>query len=163
LIGCKPYYDLALQYQFYHEQQALDALESKLGVGMSCPVQANNRSHQLIFDVGVLSNLNLRSTRPGGDRDGWQANFIWRVEVGDGEFVSQLNYAEIDDQETYSPILANGASRSIQRSFVLLQYRRPYSRNMTFQVNLFHREQSSNIELFTSTESSIEVGFGLAF
>ena len=163
LAGCDPFYDLALQHQLFHNKGTLNALETKLGAGVSCPMTTKGLSHQLVLELGLLNNFNLQSGRPGGDRHGWQANIVWRVEVGGGEFISQFNYTEISDKETYSPILADGADRAIDRNYILFQYRRPYSRNATFLINLFHQEQRSNIELFTNDDTFVEFGVGFSF
>jgi len=158
---CDPYYDLALQHQSYHERSELNAVESKLGAGFSCPFKWLDITQQLIFELGLLSNMALDRGRPGGDRNGWQANLTWRLELGAGELLGQLSYTDYDDRQTYSPILANGAKRSIDRSYLFFQYRKPISNRASFQVNLFYQEQQSNIELFTNNDTSIE--FGLSF
>ena len=163
LAGCDPYYDLALQHQLFHNKGALNALETKLGAGVSCPMTTRGLAHQLVLEFGLLSNLNLQSGRPGGNRSGWQTNLIWRVEIGGGEFISQFNFTAMDDQEAYSPILADGADRAIDRNYVLFQYRRPYSKNATFLINLFHQEQRSNIELFSNDDTFVEFGVGFSF
>lgn len=163
VVGCDPYYDLALQHQLFHERSELNALETKLAAGLSCPMTVKGFSHQLVFELGLLNNFNLQSGRPGGDRHGWQANLIWRLGIGGGELISQFNYTTIDDQESYSPILAGGAYRSIARNYVLFQYRRPYSNYAAFIFNVFHQEQRSNIELFRNKGTSIEIGVGFIF
>ena len=160
---CDPYYDLALQHQLFHDRSELNALEGKIGAGLACPFRSTSVSHQLIFDLGLLGNYALDKSRPGDDRNGWQANLIWRLNAGDSEFLGQLSYTEIDDDETYNPILANGARRTIERGYVLFQYRRTLSDQLSFLMNLFYQEQSSNIELFTNTDTSVELGISFTF
>lgn len=156
---CNPYYDLALQYQLFHERSQLNALESKLGAGLSCPLQIAGINHQFIMEAGLLNNFALDGGRPGDDRNGFQANLVWQVNLGMNEFRSQLSYTEIRDHATYSPLLADGARREIDRSFILLQYRRPASDRATILVNIFHQDQRSNLQLFTNSDTSVEFGF----
>ena len=162
-LKCNPYYDLAIQHQSFHDRSELNAIESKLGTGILCPFRWLEKPQQLVLELGLLNNLSLDSGRPGGDRNGWQANLIWRVELGVGELLSQFNYTDYDDRQSYSPILANGAERTIDRNYVVLQYRRPVSNNAAFLVNLFYQKQRSNIELFTNKDTSIELGFSFRF
>ncbi len=160
--GCQPYYRLATQYQVFHNQRQLNALESKAGAGLNCPVNSSWGNHQFSTELSFLSNIAIDSGRPGGDRDGWQASVDWQINLPVGAFHSQLGHIQLDDTETYSPLLANGAERWLRRSYVLLQYRRPLFENTTLLVNMFHQHQRSNLELFRTIDSTLEIGISLA-
>ena len=161
-MSCKPYYQAATQYQFFHNQRQLDALESKAGVGFNCPRSSSWGNHQFSTELSLLSNAAIESSRPGGDRDGWQASVDWQVDLPQGELRSQLGYTRLNDAEGYSPLLASGARRWLRRSYLLLQYRRPLSAGTTLLVNMFHQDQHSNLELFQTVDSTIEIGISLA-
>jgi len=161
-LSCKPYYQMATQYQLFHNQRQLTALESKAGVGLSCPRSTSWGNYQISTELSLLSNTGIEPERPGGNRDGWQASIDWQIDLPLGEFRSQLGYTELNDTDGYSPLLVDGAQRWLRRSYVLLQYRRPLFEGTTLLVNLFHQDQHSNLELFQSIDSTIEIGISLA-
>jgi tetratricopeptide (TPR) repeat protein len=161
-LSCKPYYQMATQYQSFHNQRQLNALESKAGIGLTCPRSSSWGNHQFSTELSLLSNTATESERPGGDRNGWQASFDWQIDLPLGEFRSQLGYTQLNDTDGYSPLLANGAERWLRRSYLLLQYRRPLFEGTTLLVNMFHQDQRSNLELFQTVDSTIEIGISLA-
>jgi tetratricopeptide (TPR) repeat protein len=161
-LSCKPYYQMATQYQSFHNQRQLNALESKASVGLNCPRVSSWGNHQFSTELSLLSNTATESGRLGGDRDGWQASLDWQIDLSLGEFRSQLGYTRLNDTDGYSPLLANGAQRWLRRSYLLLQYRRPLFEGTTLLVNMFHQDQRSNLELFQTVDSTIEIGISLA-
>jgi hypothetical protein len=79
-----------------------------------------------------------------------------------GDFISQISHTRLEDREGYNPLLNNGADRWLDRTYLLMQYRRRLSTDTTLLFNFFHQYQRSNIELFDSTDTTIEVGISLA-
>ena len=161
--NCRPYLTAATQYQLYHNQSKLNAIESKAGGGYNCPVMNRLGNQQVNLELSLLSNLPIKSGRPGSSRYGWQVNLDWQLELPHGVLSSQINHTQLDDKKGYSTLLADGAARWISRSYVLLQYRQPWRENTTLLVNLYHQEQRSNIELFRSNDSTVELGLSIAF
>jgi len=159
---CKPYYRVATQYQFFHNQQQLNALESKAGAGLSCPRSSSWGNHQISTELSLLSNTATDSGRLGGDRNGWQASMDWQINLPTAELHGQVGHTQLNDSDGYSPLLANGAKRWLRRSYVLLQYRRPLFDGATLLINGFHQDQRSNLELFETLDSTIEVGISFA-
>jgi hypothetical protein len=162
--SCKPYYGLAVQHQLFHGQRQLDAVESQFSVGMNCPLARGiaARRQQLSAEVSWLGNFALESGRPGGDRHGWQANLNWQLALPVGELRSQLNHTQLADKQGYTSLLADGARRWLSRSYVLLQYRRPLFKDATLLLNLYRQRQRSNLELFRSIDSTVEIGISFA-
>ena len=144
---------------------ALDAWESKATLGANCV--AASKSGAVIrygFDGGYISNKALDTRRPGDDRDGWQVNARIQRALFGGELTAQASYTKLNDDEGYSSILANGASRWQERNQVLIQHRTPLrvgNKNALFMVNLYHQDQASNIELFELTDTAIELGISI--
>jgi len=161
--ACRPYLGLALQNQLFSNQSRLNALEAKASTGLTCPLQLGENRHQINAEVAGLQNNAANSGRPGKDRDGWQVNLSWQFSAFGGDIVSQVNYTELKDDEGYSPLLASGARRSLTRSYALIQYRRALRSNLNFVANLFHQDQDSNLELFTSLDTTFEIGFSYGF
>ena len=158
---CKPYYGLAVQHQLFHDNSRLNGLESKASAGLNCPLQAGRDSQQLTLELALLENSAIKANRPGGDRQGWRANMAWRLPLGNGELISQLSHTRLNDNDEYNPLLAGGAERWLERSYLLLQFRRRLTNEMTLLVNFFHQDQRSNIELFDNTDTTFEVGFSI--
>jgi len=115
------------------------------------------------LELGLLSNTALSSGRPGENRRGWQVSADWQWPVSGGLIRSQMNYTRLRDQAGYSPLLANGADRWLERSYVLLQYQRPIQPGLMFLTRFYHQYQRSNIALFDTRDSSLEIGLGFAF
>lgn len=163
---CRPYYGLALQQQLFHDQSNLNALESKASAGVNCPLSDGGNGQTVTFEASALMNKAANSGRPGGDREGWQASIEWQYPSPVGLFLAQLNHTSVADRDGYSPLLAGGAERWLERSYVLLQYRRPvrvFGRNTTLMTNFYHQDQRSNIELFRTVDTTFELGLSFGF
>jgi len=160
---CNRNYGLATQYQNYNEQSALNSIESKLGAGIECSVELAGKPGAFGLELSVLNNTAFNAGRPGGDRKGWQLNLQWQYPILRGVLSSQINHTELRDTQGYSELLDNGAQRWLKRTYVLLQYRQAIYANMAFVVNTYHQHQSSNIELFDSLDSTLELGISMSF
>ena len=161
-LRCRPYYGLALQSQLFHGQSHLDALESKASAGMNCPLDTVAGNHLLSAEVGLLNNSAVNNGRPGGSRHGWQVNLGWRYRLPQGEIISQITHNQWRDDKGYTPLLADGARRWLRSSFALLQYRRPFLDDLTLMVNFYHQRQDSNLKIFKSNDTALEIGISLA-
>jgi tetratricopeptide (TPR) repeat protein len=155
--------EFATQFQHYIDQSSLNSLESKVGLGISCSLELAGKPRAIGAQLSLLNNTALNSGRPGGDRDGWQFALQWQFPFHKGVISSQLNHTELNDAEGYSALLDNGAQRWIKRSYLLLQYRQVILPNTAFVVNAYHQNQSSNIELFDSIDTTVELGIILSF
>jgi hypothetical protein len=161
--ACKPAVELAGQRQYFRQQLALNGIEGKLAGRIQCDLSSRDgRSSRITAEVGALRNYSLRSARPGGDREGWQALLQWQS----GGVLVQASQTHLDDRAGYSPLLIGGAKRWINRSQVVLQYRRPIRTPRvaaSWFINFFHQDQESNINLFTARDTSVEFGLGFVF
>jgi tetratricopeptide (TPR) repeat protein len=161
-MRCNAYFGLAAQHQLFHDNSRLNALEAKASAGLNCPLSSTLGTQQLSFELAALQNEALKADRPGGDRNGWQANVNWRLPLGAGNLVSQLSHTRLDDREGYNPLLEDGADRWVARTYLLMQYRRQISSDTMLLFNVFRQLQRSNIELFETSETTFEVGFSFA-
>ncbi len=167
VLTCRPFFDGAAQYQLFHDQSWLNAFDTRLGGGFACPL-GNARSYgNLVFEASLLDSQAIRFDRPGGDRRGWRAAASWQYPLPQGLFRAVLNHARLDDRETYSPLLVAGAPRWLDRDYLLLQYRHGgISANgapAELLVNFYHQQQNSNIDLFDTSDTILEVGFSISF
>lgn len=159
---CRPYYGFALQHQLYHDNSRLNAIEGKASAGANCSFQSDIGPQQLIMELAGLENYAIKDDRPGDNRWGWQASIAWRFPLAGGDFLSQLSHTRLDDREGYNPLLDGGADRWLDRTYLLLQYRRRLTPGTALLINFFHQDQHSNIELFDNRDTTIEVGFSIA-
>jgi hypothetical protein len=111
----------------------------------------------------VLANQARHSNRPGGDRDGWNVRFNWQWQRGPHQFSSQLGYASLQDQASYSILLANGAVRSVASHYLNLRYKRTLQNGIGLLVNLSHQQQRSNLQPFQNRGTVAEVGLAIDF
>jgi len=171
---CSPYFTLAGQHQYYHQQNGdLDAIESKVAGGLDCsgsrlgsvPLPGSNVFEQrLMAEFSLLNNFALQGSRPGGDRVGWQARLDWQLSLPRrAVFSTQLAHTRLHDRKGYSELLADGARRDLERSYVLLQYRKPVFTDTNLLFNVYHQRQRSNIELFSSRDTTVEAGLSVRF
>lgn len=160
---CRSFAALAVQQQLYHDQAFLNALDGKASAGVNCPWEGIHGAHLLSLESGVLTSQALKDGRPGGNRKGWQVTLDWQYQMASGELRTLVTHTEMDDRDGYSPILNDGASRWLDRSYILLQYRRPLNPQMSLLFNFYHQDQRSNLELFQSVDSTVEIGLSLEF
>ena len=161
--SCRPFMAGALQHQTWHGQSLLNGLESKLSVGGDCAV-AGRPNQRLGLESGVLYNAALNSGRLGGDRAGWQFRLQWQVAVAGARISAQLDHTTLEDQRGYSRLLADNARRRISRNSVLVQYRRRLSAtDADLLINFYHQNQSSNLSLFRTEDTSLEIGLSWRF
>ncbi len=167
VFTCRPFFDVAAQYQFFHDQNWLNAFDTRLGGGFACPLNKGNTSYgSLSLETALLDSQAIKSDRPGGDRGGWQVAANWQYPLPRGLFRTVVNHTRLEDRTGYSPLLDGGTPRWVNRSYLLLQYRRRTTLNgapTDLLVNLYHQRQVSNIGLFDTSETTFEVGVSFPF
>ena len=165
LVGCRPYYGTAVQHQVYRNQSQLNGLEAKVGVGSNCSVfGAGNQ--RLNGEISLLHNRALKSNRLGGSRDGWQFILDWQLALSRGVLSAQFNHTELLDERGFSRLLANNARRNIERNSLLIQYREALPAlgpGAQLMVNFYFQDQSSNLDLFRTEDTSLEIGVSWRF
>lgn len=170
-MRCKPYYDLVFQHQLFHNQSQLNAVDGRASVGFSCPIGTsaaadNSGSQRLNVELGVLESRAIKQNRPGGDRDGWQFTADWEYRLPGRTLRATFNHTRLDDQSSYSPLVLAGGKRQIERSYGLFQYRQPIDiqgNSAALVVNFYHQLQNSNIELFETDDTALEIGLSFSF
>ena len=163
---CNPYSQFAAQHQDFHRESRLDGLETKASLGVSCQHFGGAGRQQLGVELSRVNNLAASSDRLGGDRAGWQSTLSWQYSLPTASLRAQLSQTTVEDGKGYSPLLKDSAVRSIKRSYLSLQYRRPVrllGSSANLMINLYHQRQRSNLELFRSKDTSAALGFGWDF
>ena len=162
---CSTNLSAALQQQRWHQQRRLDGVEMRAGAQTKCRLGSAARQ-EVTLGAGLLHNLALKDNRLGGDRDGWQLLAGWRLASVQRSISAQLNLTSILDGRGFSPLLENNARRRVTRGSVLVQYRERLDflgQGLELVANIYHQEQKSNINLFETIDTSVEVGFSWRF
>jgi len=164
--SCNFYPRLALQYQYFHSQRSLSGVESSLGVGADCRLALGSAPSRLSVEASAISNNGTERDRLGEDRGGWQMNFIWQSQIGQGQILAQYVLTELDDEAGYSPLFAGGAKREESLDSAFLQYTQPirnFSQNAQFFANVSYHSQTSTIDLFKTRGITAEIGVNWGF
>jgi len=161
--NCRPFSSAAAQHQLFHNQSRLNAIESKLSVGLNCQLIVGGDRQQLVPEFSVLNNDPIKDGRPGASRHGWQFNLDWQLNLSKGAVMAQLNHTQMQDSDGYNPLLAGNAERWLKRSYGLVQYRQSIGKRTVILLNAYHQRQRSNLELFRSRDSSLEIGISHNF
>lgn len=162
---CSTNLSAALQQQRWHQQRRLDGLEMRAGAQATCRL-GSTASQEVTFGAGLLHNLASQGNRLGGNRDGWQLSAEWRLASAQRFLSAQINYTSILDGRGFSPLLVNNARRSVARGSVLVQYKERLGflvKGLELVANIYHQEQKSNIRLFDTVDTSLEIGLSLRF
>lgn len=160
---CSQRFGLAAQFQHYTSQSFLNAVESKLSGGYDCQLDIGGVTGAFRLEASLLNNAVSSKKRPGGDRNGWQMTLDWQQPYLGGVLGVQINHTRLRDDVSYSALLENGARRWLKRSFVLGQYRHELGPKTAIMLNLYHQKQSSNIALFDSIDTTVELGVNIRF
>lgn len=162
---CSTNLNAALQQQLWHQQRKLDGLEMQAGAQAACSL-GSATSQELTFGAGLLHNLALKENRLGGDRDGWQISAGWRLASSQRYISAQFNFTSSLDGRGFSPLLENNARRRVARGSILVQYRETLNylvQGLELVANIYHQDQKSNISLFDTNDSSVEIGLSWRF
>ena len=65
-----------MQYQKYEAQELLSGFEYFLGAGSQCDLVIDDAPNRFGLELGALRNRAEYSQQLGGDRRGWQGNFL---------------------------------------------------------------------------------------
>ncbi len=163
--SCRSYYGGAVQHQLWHEQSRLNGLEARMGLGSNCAVLGRT-DQRINAEINLLHNGELKQDRLGGSRKGWQFILDWQWALPRGLLSAQFNHTRLRDKRGYSPLLLNNARRDIERSSYLLQYREnlpELGAGAQLMINLYHQDQSSNLDLFRTEDNSLEIGVSWRF
>jgi hypothetical protein len=153
---CNAHYELAAQHQLYHGQSPMTGIESSAGAGFECL----RGIQRLGIETGIIYNSAVNN-RPGADRQGWRMRLNWQLQLGQDAINAQFVYASLDDDEGYSPLLENNATRQVDSRTVRVQYIHPFESDLSLIINLNHQGQGSNIDPFENHSTAFEVGFRL--
>jgi len=78
-------------------------------------------------------------------------------------FGARFSHTRMRDREGFSELLDNGARRDLTRNHVAFEYRYPLTENGQLLVNVFHQDQQSNLVLFSSDDTAVEMGLRFDF
>ena len=92
--------------------------------------------------------------------------FDWEYNLRRGVLTAQFNHTRLRDRLGYSPLLALNARRVSKRNTLLFQYRQSmpvFGPGAQFIATMYNQDQLSNIELFRTRDTSVELGIRWQF
>ncbi len=156
--NCSPFVEARGRSLYFSEQQHLDELATALGGGVRCGFSGG----QLTLGSMLRYNQAL-DTRPGGDRVGAELNLKWQMLLGEGIFFSQLSLVTTSDRQGYSALLENNDERVTDSASFSMQYIYPITPDLSLHAGYYYRNQNSNIELFDTHSTNVDVGLSVSF
>ncbi|QFY88991.2 hypothetical protein D5125_05600 [Magnetovirga frankeli] len=151
---CQPLLAANLERQLFAEDEVLDGTELRLGLGGQC----RWGKQRLELRLDGLSNRAEDGQRPGGDRTGWALEAQWHRPLLGGSLLLQGSVGRSQDESGYSPLLSAGARRRLDRAELTLQFVRPLDKQRSWVLSLGHYRQQSNLPLFDTDSTQIELG-----
>lgn len=118
-------------------------------------------SSLLSFQLGSGKDLALDNARSGGDQARWEASVIWSQDLGWAGLMLVGSLARLKDEQGYSPLLGNGAIRSLERRFARFELFRPINKWLEWYWSGEVSEQTSNLSLFRLTSRALYAGLRL--
>lgn len=157
LGGCRPRYGGELEFRNYPGLASLDNTLLAAQLGYLCHGSDAMRA-QIRFGHEFAG-----ANRPGGDAWRIDSRIIWRHPVARGWLESDVSLAWQRDESAYSPLLAGGARRYIERFGLRLEYQQPLADRWLGLVTLDLGKQYSNIELFAVNNAALSFGLRYAY
>jgi len=155
---CTPFLQVDARAMLFPNINYMDDVSFDLEVGTSCGSAVN----QLTIST-LLRNSRALRDRVGGNRTGAEFNLKWQYVIGSGIIFSQVVYGGLLDQKGYSPLLKGNVRRENKNINFLAQYVRPLGKDWSFHMGYYYRRQDSNLELFQTHSSNVDVGLSVAF
>lgn len=127
-------------------------------------------SAHCVYNKQMISlQLNYGQDRPkadlrlGGKQTRSELGVGWTKDYGRFEAQAIGAYSWSGDSESYSPLLANGATRRLNRYLARLEVRVPVNPTWQWLVSIEQSRQSSNIALFDIRSQAVYSGFRARF
>lgn len=159
--SCRAHSRLALQYQLYHAQELLSGYEYSLGASGECDFMLGGAMNRIGLEASALRNDAKYLERLGADRSGWQATLFWQRPIGAAQIFAQYQHTNFRDEEGYSPLFKNGATRDEGLHSLYFSYASPLKSLGTsaqFVATIAYHNQTSSITLFRTRGASAEIG-----
>ncbi|MBB1488210.1 tetratricopeptide repeat protein [Oceanospirillum sediminis] len=157
--NCRPYAGMKAEQKFFPGQKEVNDTSIELTAGTNCRIGHSRLSAELDY----MNSQSAYSRRPGGDRAGISALFGIQYPFGKGVLHGQVSLSDLNDAESYSPLLSDGEARRIFRSGIVIQYLYPVADNITLMASVSRQRQKSNLELFHTRGTRTDLGLAFSF
>lgn len=155
---CSPSIEAQARSLYFSEQRHLDELATAFGGGLRCGFSAGQ-----LTVASMLRYNQALGTRPGGDHVGMELNLKWQMLLGEGIFFSQLSFVTTSDRQGYSALLENNDERVTDSTSFSMQYIYPITPDLSLHAGYYYRNQNSNIDLFNTHSTNVDVGLSVSF
>ena len=151
--SCRPSLGLEGESRSFPTADELEGRFFGVRAGLSCSLGLDRLSVALRGGHDAA-----RADRPGGDQRQTDLRLLWSRPIGAGRLGADLSWYRQRDANGYSPVLANGASRRLDRTILYLEYAYPVSASWSVLATLEALGQRSNVELFDVTGRALYLG-----
>jgi len=150
---CRPSLGLEGESRSFPTAPELEGRFFGARAGLSCRLGLDR------MGLAVRSGQDVgRASRPGGNQRQTDLRLLWNRPIGAGQLGADLSWYRQQDASGYSPVLANGASRRLDRSALYLEYVYPVSASWSVLATLETLGQRSNVALFDVTGRALFFG-----
>ncbi len=151
--ACRPSLGMEGESRSFPTAPELEGRFLGLRVGLACDIGPGRLNLQARSGQDAA-----RTNRPGGNQRQTELRLLWSRPVGAGRLATDLGLYGQQDSSGYSPLLANGATRHVQRATLYVEYAYPISTNLSVLASLEGLGQHSNVELFDVSGRALYVG-----
>ncbi len=151
---CSPRLGMLYNAYTYPVSHELDGRYLGGVAGLACAVGVN----QLRGQVSAGHDQAAYTDRPGGNEQVRELTLGWHRPLGAGSMDLEGILGGMQDASGYSSLLANGASRTVNRQYLRLEYDHPITGQWEGLVYGELNRQDSNVSLFSVTDRAIYAG-----
>lgn len=152
--ACLPRTVGEVEKRIYPASRALDGLYSGVAASAVCNV-GDGGAINMGFRIG---NDRPDSFRAGGTQARSEVRLGGVTNLWGGRVEGDVSFTRLDDRDSYSPILAEGAKRRIDRVLWRAEYAYPLQPGWEAVASIERVQQRSNLELFSLTGTAILFG-----
>lgn len=167
--GCRPRLALEVEWHRYPVARSFDATYLWLGGELRCPSPLGPGSRQLVLQVRggeafARHDGDSAHARPGGNSRHLELTtaheWAWRGPTGTQTLRLLAQWERVRDDTGYSPLLANGARRRVDRGIVGLSWSVPLNADSDWRLVLSGQQfrQTTNLQPFELTGSIARIG-----
>lgn len=150
---CRPNLAVESEWRRYPAAQELEGRFFGVSAGVACSIGLDRLTLALRGGRDAAQD-----SRPGGDQRQTDARLAWSRPLAGGRIGVDLLWYHQQDAVGYSPLLANGASRRLNRASLYLEYAYPIAPGWSLLASFEDLLQRSRLDLFDISGRAVFLG-----